>query len=89
MSKAAIVGGGFGLVLIGAIVYFSLGLTQYTCEVCVTFNGRTQCRTASGADKDTAVQTARDNACAFLVASKTDGFLCSQTQPSQVQCQVP
>jgi hypothetical protein len=89
MPKAAIVGGVFGLVLVGAIVYFSLGLAQYTCEVCVTFNGRTQCRTASGADKDTAVQTARDNACAFLVASKTDGFLCSQTQPSQVQCQVP
>ena len=89
MSKAAVVGALFGIVLLGAIVYFSMGLAQYTCEVCVTFNGRTQCRTASGANQETAMQTAHDNACAFLVASKTDGFLCGQANPTQVKCQAP
>jgi hypothetical protein len=89
MSKAAIVGGLFGIAMIGAIAYLSLGLNQYTCEVCVTFNERSQCRTAAGADKQTAIQTAHDNACAFLVASKTDGFLCHQTPPARVACQEP
>ena len=89
MSKAAVIGVLFGIAMIGAIVYLSMGLNQHTCEVCVTFNGRVQCRTAAGANKQTAVQTAHDNACAFLVASKTDGFLCNQTQPTRVACQEP
>ena len=89
MSKAAVIGSLFGIAMLGVIVYLSLGLNQYTCEVCVTFNARTQCRTAAGADQQTAVQAARDNACAFLVATKTDGFLCGQTAPTRVTCQEP
>ena len=89
MSRAAVIGGLFGVALLGAIVYLSLGFDQYTCEVCVTFKGRTQCRAASGASQEVAHQAAHDNACAFLVASKTDGFLCNQTQPTQVKCQGP
>jgi hypothetical protein len=89
MPKAAVIGGLFGLVIIGFVLYLSMGLSQQTCEVCITFKGRTQCRAASGADKKTAIQTAHDNACAFLVASKTDGFLCSQTPPARVTCPAP
>jgi hypothetical protein len=55
--------------------------------VCMDFQGQTQCRTASGANEHTAVQTAKDNACAYLVHSKTEGFLCSQTPPARVTCQ--
>lgn len=89
MSKAAIIGGLFGLSMLGVIAYLSMGLNQYTCEVCVSFNGREQCRKAAGEQQATAVQTAHDNACAFLVASKTDGFLCGQTRPTRVTCQAP
>jgi hypothetical protein len=87
MPKAGVVGGIFGVLLIGAIVYLSLGFDQLRCEVCMDFQGRTQCRTASGANEHTAVQTAKDNACAYLVHSKTEGFLCSQTTPARVTCQ--
>jgi hypothetical protein len=89
MSKATVIGSLFGLLMLGAILYLSMGLDEYTCEVCMTFNGRTQCRTASGADRQTAVRTGQDNACAFLVLSKTDGFLCGQTKPTRVTCQEP
>jgi hypothetical protein len=51
------------------------------------FRGRQQCRTASGADRETAMRTAQDNACAFVVQSKTEGFLCGQTQPVRMTCQ--
>ena len=87
MSKAAVIGGLFGVVMLGAVVYLSMGFNRYTCEVCIHFNGSTQCRSASGADQHTAVRTAQENACAFLVASKTDGFLCGQAQPTRVVCQ--
>jgi hypothetical protein len=87
MPKAAIIGGLFGVVMLGVVVYLSTDFNRYTCEVCIHFNGGTQCRSASGADQQTAVRTAQENACAFLIASKTDGFLCGQTQPTRVVCQ--
>ncbi len=87
MPKAVVIGSLFGVVILGASLFLSRGLTQYTCEVCVEFKGRAQCRKAAGADKKTATTTAHDNACAFLVASKTDGFLCGQTRPARVTCQ--
>ena len=87
MPKAAVVGGIFALLLLVAVVYLSMGLQQYTCEVCMDFQGATQCRTAKGADRHSAEQTAHDNACAFLVHSKTEGFLCGQTPPARVTCQ--
>ena len=86
MSKAAIIGTLFGIIILGAVIFLSMGFDTHTCEVCITFKGRTQCRTAAGADRQTATQAAHDNACAFLVNSKTDGFLCGQTQPSKVVC---
>ena len=49
MPKAGVVGGIFRLLLVGAIVYFSLGFNQQTCEVCMDFQGRTACRTAAAA----------------------------------------
>jgi len=87
MSKAAVIGGLFGIVVLGAIFYLSIAFDQYTCEVCVTFKGRTQCRTASGADERTTMMTAHDNACAFLIANKTDGFLCNQAPMTRMTCQ--
>ena len=87
MPKAGIVGVVFGIGLLGAIVYFSLGLEQYTCEVCLDFQGRVQCRTASGPAKQTAMQTAQENACSYVVQSKTEGFLCGQVTPTRVTCQ--
>ena len=87
MSKAVVIGSLFGVVMLGAVLFLSMGLNQYTCEVCVEFNGRVQCRKAAGAEKQTAMTTAHDNACAFLVTSKTDGFLCGQTRPTRVTCQ--
>lgn len=87
MSRAGIIGGLFGVIILGVILFLSLGFDQVTCEVCIEFKGRSQCRKASGADKEVAVQTAHDNACAYLVASKTDGFLCGQTPPTRLACQ--
>jgi hypothetical protein len=87
MSKVFVIGSLFGIVMLGTIIYLSMGFNRYTCEVCVTFKNRTQCRTASGADEKSAMMAAHDNACAFLMESKTDAFLCGQAPMTQMTCQ--
>jgi hypothetical protein len=89
MSKAGVIGVVFGVAILGLLLYLSIGFSQYSCEVCIEFKGQTKCREAAGADRQTAISAARDNACAFLVNSKTDGFLCGQTTPAKVTCNEP
>ena len=89
MSKAGVIGVVFGVAILGLLLYLSIGFSQYSCEVCIEFKGRTKCREAAAADRQTAINAARDNACAFLVNSKTDGFLCGQTPPAKVTCNEP
>ena len=89
MAKAGWIGVIFAMLIGGVILYSSLRMGQVTCEVCLEFQGRAQCRSASGTTKENAVRTAHDNACAFLVGSKTEGFLCGQVAPAKVACQEP
>ena len=86
MAKAGWVGVIFGAAIVGLVLYLSLGFDQVRCEVCVEYKGRTECRTAAGTDAENASRTARDNACAFLISSKTDAFLCGQGAPKSVSC---
>ena len=72
-----------GLVL-AAVVYSSLGLRQYTCEVCMEFQGRTNCATASGTTQEEAQRTATDTACATISAGMTESIQCSRTLPASV-----
>ena len=87
MPKAGLVGVIFGAVIVGVVLFMSLSFDQVRCEVCIEYKGRTECRTAAGADTEVASRTARDNACAFLISSKTDAFLCGQGAPKSISCQ--
>ena len=62
-------------------------IPQHTCEVCIGFQGRTLCRSASAGDDMMAIQSARDDACKSLVTDKTAISLCGQTPPARVTCQ--
>ena len=55
---------GVAIAVIGLMVYSSLDLAGYRVEVCKEYQGRTACRTASGANREAALRTASDNACA-------------------------
>ena len=87
MPKAGLVGVIFGAAMVGLVLYLSLSFDEVRCEVCVEYKGQTECRTAGGSDSETASRTAIDNACAFLISSKTDAFLCGQGTPKKVSCQ--
>ena len=52
---------------------------KHTCEACVTFHGRMECRSASGQTPEEALRTAVDNACAFLASGMTETVQCGGT----------
>ncbi len=73
------------VLLLGVIVYSTLSLARYECEVCMTFNGRSACRVAAGTTREEAVRTATDNACAFLASGRTDSMACGRTLPTRIR----
>jgi hypothetical protein len=68
------------------LVYSTLGLASVTCEVCVMFNGRVDCRTASGTTAEVAADTGRNNACALLTNGRDELIPCTQMQPVSTMC---
>lgn len=57
------------------------------CEACVTFAGRTACRTAAGRNEDEAKRTAVENACAFLASGMTEVVSCTTASPATFRCE--
>ena len=80
-----------GLIVIGIIAFFgllaylTLGSKQHRVEVCVEFQGRTNCRVASGPSRESALRTATDNACATIASGMTEAMACGQKPPTSVK----
>ena len=84
MSKTARLAIVFVLGVVCLLVYLTLGLSQFTCEVCMEYKGRKNCATASGTTKEEAVRTASDTACATISAGMTESIQCGNTPPVSV-----
>jgi hypothetical protein len=84
MKKPVLVGIVFVAVILGVIVYSTLNLAKKRVEVCITFNGQTNCRTASGTDESFAMRSAVNNACAELASGVTESMQCEATKPSKI-----
>jgi hypothetical protein len=85
MKKPVLIGIVLALLVVGYIVYSSMNLASHRVEVCITFNGRTNCRTASGASEEYARRTATTNACADIASGVTDSIACENTPPNSVK----
>jgi hypothetical protein len=87
ITWAAIVFGVLAAATVGLLVASMLGSLEHTCEVCMTFRGRTECRSATGTTAEEATRTAIDNACAVLGArGMTLSIECQNTRPASVTC---
>lgn len=75
----------FVAIVLIAVIYFSMGLRQFTCELCMEFQGRTNCATASGTTREEAVRTATDTACATISGGMTESIQCSRTTPTSIE----
>jgi hypothetical protein len=85
VNRTALVGIGFVLVVIAAVVLATMGQAAYRVEVCMEFQGASSCRTASASTKPQAERTARENACAQIASGVTDRIQCEQyTQAKRV-----
>lgn len=87
MSRAGLVG---LLLIVGVVAWVlagSLSASGHSCEVCIEFGGRSQCRTVAAATVDLAREGAVQNACAFLSGGMTESMRCTRTPPISEKCQ--
>lgn len=86
ISRPAMAGIVFVLAILGALIYMSVGLMHQgaRCEVCMEFNGRTNCKTVSGDTQDNALRTAISSACADIVSGVTETMQCEHSSPKSV-----
>jgi len=82
-TKATLV---FLVLFIGLVVYLSTRVAHQECRVCVTFNGRTLCRTAASGTEKAAIESAVTSACSGLASGMTDSIKCENTRPDSVAC---
>jgi hypothetical protein len=74
----------FIVIVLGTILYTSLGgsNSKYRVEICITFQGHTDCRTARASTHDEALRTATDNACALMASGQSEFERCRNTPPT-------
>lgn len=72
----------FVVVVVAAIAYSTLGNAQIHCEVCITFNGRTQCGNSASTSREQAERAATDLACNGITSGMTELMQC-QNSPSR------
>jgi hypothetical protein len=75
----------FLLVFLGFVVYSTMRAGGVRCEVCITFQGRNSCRTASARTRDLALRAATENACAMISSGVTGSNQCTNTPPDSVR----
>jgi hypothetical protein len=85
VKKSALLGILFLLAFAGFVVYSTLNVGRARCEVCISFQGRSACRTASARSRELALRTATENACAQIAAGVTDSNQCQNTPPDSVR----
>ena len=74
----------FVVLVLGYILYSSFSPQKYRVTVCMAFQGRRDCRTASAGSRDHALQTAITNACAQIAGSKSENNECERSAPESV-----
>jgi hypothetical protein len=87
MARIGLVFGVLAVATLGLIMYQIVAKQQaVSCEVCITFEGRRDCREAAGPDRNEAIRTATSNACALISSGMAGSISCGSTRPDSVQC---
>lgn len=73
---------GFAAVLL----YSTLSAQNVECSACVTFNGQTNCATASAENESEALRQAVSTACGILTQGMDESIRCAGMPPQRPQC---
>jgi hypothetical protein len=84
MKKPVLVGIGIVAIILGIMVYSMMNLSSNRVEVCIQFNGVTNCKIARGATQEDAVRTATTNVCGEIAGGVTDTMACLRTEPTKL-----
>jgi hypothetical protein len=75
------------IVLFGALLLFNtLSAQKVVCTVCVEFNGKRNCASASHANETDARQSAQTTACGTLANGMNESIACGRVVPLSAQC---
>jgi uncharacterized protein (UPF0333 family) len=75
-------------VIIALFFYMSTARATQQCNVCVDFNGRSNCATAAGSTAAEATRTAQETACGPVATGMNETIACGNKAPVSVQCRV-
>ena len=70
----------------GLFFYMSTARANQECNVCIEFQGRSNCALAAGATEAEATETAHRTACGPLVRGMNETIACDNRAPVSVQC---
>ena len=69
------------------LIWSTMASQQVECDVCVEFNGRRNCATASAANEAQAAQSAQTTACGTVSSGMAETVLCGDAVPVSRRCQ--
>ena len=72
--------------MVALFFFMTAGQAREECTVCMTFNGQSNCATASAPAQTEAIETARSTACGPIAAGMNETIACGNRQPTTVQC---
>ncbi len=72
--------------VMAVVIYTSFQVSDFQCEVCMTFGGGSVCRTVTGKTEEEGMRTGIDNACAQLSSGVTETLRCQRTMPTKAEC---
>jgi hypothetical protein len=70
----------------GMFFYMTTAHASQECEVCMEYNGRTNCAKAAGRTADQATEGAHTTACGPLASGMNETIACQRIAPVRVQC---
>lgn len=85
MRKEVILGIAIVAAILAALTYSTLQLGNHSVRVCMTYDGQTNCATASGSSREEAVNTATNTACGPISGGVTGSIQCGNTPPTRVE----
>jgi hypothetical protein len=75
----------FAVVFLAAVALSTFRSQPNRVHLCITYNGATDCRSASAQTKQEAQRTATTAACAQLSGGVSDSIRCENTPPSSIE----
>lgn len=70
----------------GLLLYSTLSAQRVECSACVTFEGKTNCATATGQDEAEALKTVVNTACGTISQGMDGSIRCSGMPPQRPVC---